>query len=354
MRKEILRMGRDASLALLERAEVVHIASTTAEGVPLFRTLNGVVVRDAIAFHGAPAGEKIAAIGREVVVAAEEIVANIPSYFLDPERACPATVLYRSVQVHGTLQQIDDPERKAEVLRALMRKYQPEGGYAPIDHEDPRYKKSIEGLLIVAVSLERLDGKAKLAQNRTPAERCRLMEKLWQRGASGDCEAIELIRAAAEDTPLPAFLRGPAGLSLAVALGPDDAAAAAALLDGAYWNDGLDRDVLARLQAASSAWVGARDAEGALVATARAISDVHKRAWIYDVMVAPAYRGRGIGEALVRLLLDHPALRGVHSVLLGTRDAQPFYARLGFRERAALPRSYPSTEMVLSRDDRPR
>jgi ribosomal protein S18 acetylase RimI-like enzyme len=98
--------------------------------------------------------------------------------------------------------------------------------------------------------------------------------------------------------------------------------------------------------------VGARDASGRLVATARAIGDAHKRAWIYDVMVAPAWRGKRLGEAVMRLLLDHPAVRDVRRVYLATRDAQGFYARLGFGDRHALEtqrKAYASTEMVLSR-----
>ena len=55
-----------------------------------------------------------------------------------------------------------------------------------------------------------------------------------------------------------------------------------------------------------------------------------KRGWIYDVIVAPAWRGRRVGQALVRLLLDHPALRTTANVLLGTRDAQSLYAKFGF------------------------
>ncbi len=343
-------MDRARALALLERAPVVHLASTTPEGRPLIRTVHGVVVGDSLAFHGAPAGEKTETEGREAVVSAEEIVASIPSYFLDPERACPATTLYESVQIHGRVERVDDPIEKAAVLAALMAKLQPEGGHAPLAADHPLYRKPVAGILVLRVPLADLDGKAKLAQNRTPEDRAQLFAKLWERGLPGDPRAIELIRACNPGTPVPAFLRGPAGTSLAAWLGAEDAADAAALLDGAYWNDGLTPATLASAHRGSIAWVGARDAAGALVATARAISDVEKRAWIYDVMVAPALRGKGVGEAVMRLLLDHPALRRVRRVYLATRDAEAFYARLGFGDRRELDvRPYPSTEMVLRR-----
>ncbi len=352
MRKEIFRMDRAEAVSLLERSGVVHLASTTAEGAPVLRTVHGVVVNGAICFHGAPAGEKTEAIGREAVVSAEEIVASIPSYFLDPERACPATTLYRSAQVHGRIEQVDDLDEKAAVLTALMKRFQPEGGYAPIEAKDPRYANMVAAIMVLEVSLEQLDGKAKLAQNRTPEERRRLMERLWERGAPGDAEAIELVRAANPKTPLPAFLIGPAGSALVVAPTASDAPAAAEMLVDAYWNGGFSREEIARAHLGSTAWVGARDAQGALVATARAISDQAKRGWIYDVMVAPAWRARGLGEAVMRLLLDHPALRRTPRLYLGTRDAQAFYQRLGFADRRVAEealRPWPTTEMVLSR-----
>ena len=77
-----------------------------------------------------------------------------------------------------------------------------------------------------------------------------------------------------------------------------------------------------------------------------------KRAWIFDVMVAPERRGRRLGEAVVRLLLGHPAVRSTRRVYLGTRDAQAFYARLGFGDRAELEtrqRHHAHTEMILIR-----
>ena len=343
-------MDRAGAVALLERAPVVHLASTTPEGRPLIRTVHGVVVGDYLAFHGAPAGEKTETEGREAVVSAEEIVASIPSYFLDPERACPATTLYRSAQIHGRIERVEDPIEKATVLATLMTKLQPEGGHVPIDAEHPLYRKPVAGILVLRVPLADLDGKAKLAQNRTPEDRVQLLEKLWARGLPGDAQAIELIRSHNPGTPVPAFLRGPAGTSLSAWLGAEDAAAAAALVDGAYWNDGLSPATLASAHLGSIAWIGARDAAGALVATARAIGDVEKRAWIYDVMVAPALRGQGVGDAVMRLLLDHPALRRVRRVYLATRDAEGFYARLGFGDRRELDvRPYPSTEMVLRR-----
>jgi ribosomal protein S18 acetylase RimI-like enzyme len=129
-----------------------------------------------------------------------------------------------------------------------------------------------------------------------------------------------------------------------------DADAVAALLDGTYWNAGYTRAQLAAAQRGSTAWVGARDVAGQIVGSARAISDGAKRAWIYDVIVAPAWRGRGVGQALTRLVLDHPAVRATATVMLGTRDAHGLYARFGFVDVATRPpRGFTTTDMVRVR-----
>ncbi|MFO0619080.1 MAG: GNAT family N-acetyltransferase [Polyangiaceae bacterium] len=352
MRREQFRASSEDALALFERAHHVHLAAVLPNGAPLYRALHGVVVRGHLAFHAAPIGEKLEVAERAVVMSAFEPVAQIPSWFLDPERACPATTLYRSAQAHGVLREIEEPAFRAEVLARLMAKFQPEGGYTPIEAESPLYKKAIAGLFLGAIPLDRVDGKDKLMQNRSARDRARVIECLWRRGAHGDVAAIEAIRAACPADPTPSWLAFERGIELRVALRPGDAEAAAALLADAYWNDRFSPGELARA-ARGSAWVGAVDAEGRLCATARAISDGAKHAWIYDVFVAEAARGTGLGERLMRLLLDHPEVRGARFAHLGTRDAQAFYAKLGFSPASEIARPYSSTVMVRDRDGVP-
>lgn len=354
MRKEIYRMESAAARALLARSRVVHLASTRSAGEPLLRTLHAVVCGDGLYFHGAPAGEKIEAIGRPAVVCAEEILAEIPSYFLDPERACPATTYYESVQVHGCIEEVDDGAEKAQALQALMLKYQPEGGHVPITADDPLYRKAVAGVLVLRLSLRQLDGKAKLGQNRSAADLRQVLQRLWQRGLPTDALAIDKVAArlhAAEGLDaLPDFLRGPCQTRLCCALGEDDADAAVALLRRAYWNTWPSDAELRRAHLGSTAWVGARDAAGRLVATARALSDGGKFALIYDVQVADEFQRQGLGDAVLRLLLQHPRLRGSARIWLRTRDAMDFYRRYGFVTLAELPSTpYSSTDMWLWR-----
>jgi nitroimidazol reductase NimA-like FMN-containing flavoprotein (pyridoxamine 5'-phosphate oxidase superfamily)/ribosomal protein S18 acetylase RimI-like enzyme len=352
--KAVHRADREVALALLRRAPVVHVASTTAEGEPILRTVHAAVLDDAwLAFHGSPAGEKAETLGRPAFVCAEETVATLPSYFIDAERACPATTYYLSAHVTGALEPVEDPHEKARVLMALMHKLQPEGGYVPIDADHPLYAKTVGSLLVVRVSLERLVGKAKLGQHRSTADVGRVVEGLWTRGAPGDDRAIERILAANPAVPLPSWLRGPAGVRLVVALDDREIEDAAALVEGEYWNEGVARERIARAMRASSALVGARDAQGRLVATARAVGDGTRHVLVADVCVAREWRGRGLGQAMVRLVLDHPAVRDADFVRLGTRDAQTLYARFGFVDVRELRGATVSTQMVRRREPAP-
>jgi nitroimidazol reductase NimA-like FMN-containing flavoprotein (pyridoxamine 5'-phosphate oxidase superfamily)/N-acetylglutamate synthase-like GNAT family acetyltransferase len=335
MRRAIYQGSEDEGRALLARTRAVHLAMVSENGAPILRTFDSVVDEGFLAFHGAPAGEKMEGIGRPVVAGASEIIASIPSYFLDPERACPATTYYVSVQAEGLLEQVDDPVRKARVLAALMAKYQPEGGHVPLSARHRLYEKAIAGLLVAQIRLDRVTCKAKLGQNRKPAERLHVIERLWQRGDLGDVEAVRLLLARFPELGPPAFLKLPDDVrdrSIRLQCAVDDAEIEEALplLEGLYW-------------------LAARDGSGRIVAFARAVSD-GKCAWIYDVAVAAHLRNARLGAALMGVLLDHPRVRGARHVRLSTKDAMPFYRRLGFCNLDEAPR-YPwtSTDMIRTR-----
>jgi GNAT superfamily N-acetyltransferase len=142
---------------------------------------------------------------------------------------------------------------------------------------------------------------------------------------------------------------GPHGTLLLAALGEDDVRSAVALVADEYWNEGVEPERLARAMRSSTVLVGARDATGRLVATARALSDGARSAWVGDVCVARDWRGKGLGQAVVRLLLEHPLVRDADRVRLNTRDAQALYGRFGFVETLKEKRPHPSVEMVLRR-----
>lgn len=99
----------------------------------------------------------------------------------------------------------------------------------------------------------------------------------------------------------------------------------------AYWALGRSRDVLVRAIAGSTAYAIYRPDDGDQVAFARTVTDGATFAWLCDVYVDRAERGRGLGTWLAATARDDLVARGVPQVLLATLDAHGVYAKLGFQ-----------------------
>lgn len=66
------------------------------------------------------------------------------------------------------------------------------------------------------------------------------------------------------------------------------------------------------------------------VGFARVITDHATFAYLSDVFVLEAYRGRGLGDWLVATILAHPDLQGLRRWSLVTREAHGLYRKHGF------------------------
>ena len=98
----------------------------------------------------------------------------------------------------------------------------------------------------------------------------------------------------------------------------------------AYWALGRSRDTVERAVAGSLNFGVFRPHDGRQVAYARVVTDSATFAWLCDVYVDRAERGRGLGTWLVGAVRDKLAASGVRRVLLATQDAHGVYAGLGF------------------------
>jgi GNAT superfamily N-acetyltransferase len=70
--------------------------------------------------------------------------------------------------------------------------------------------------------------------------------------------------------------------------------------------------------------------QGRQVGFARVVTDRATFAWLCDVFVLEAYRGRGLSKWLIECVMAYPALQGLRRFLLVTRDAHGLYSRYGF------------------------
>jgi GNAT superfamily N-acetyltransferase len=96
----------------------------------------------------------------------------------------------------------------------------------------------------------------------------------------------------------------------------------------AYWALGRSRAEQERLVGEASRVVGLYRA-GRQVGFCRAVTDGVSFAYLADVYVLPELRGRGLGVALVREMVERAPFGDVNW-LLHTADAHGLYAKLGF------------------------
>jgi GNAT superfamily N-acetyltransferase len=112
------------------------------------------------------------------------------------------------------------------------------------------------------------------------------------------------------------------------------------MLRTSYWAADRPRDVIERSWRSPasipfSLWDGDR-----MIGMARAVTDRETFAWICDVMIDPDYRARGLGQFLMRCVVNHPEIRHMRQ-LLGTRTAHTFYEKFGFERAPNAMRKHP-------------
>jgi GNAT superfamily N-acetyltransferase len=98
----------------------------------------------------------------------------------------------------------------------------------------------------------------------------------------------------------------------------------------AYWAIGRDREKQDRAIAGSLNFGLYDSMSGEQVAYARVVTDLATFAWLCDVYVDPAVRGKGLGTALVEAVRDHLLPHGLRRILLATHDAHGVYEKIGF------------------------
>lgn len=101
-------------------------------------------------------------------------------------------------------------------------------------------------------------------------------------------------------------------------------------LSQSYWSPGIPLAVVERAIANSLCFGVFRGAEQ--VGFARVVTDRATFAYLADVFILEAHRGKGLAKRLVREILEHGDLQGLRRWLLATRDAHDLYRKFGFKE----------------------
>lgn len=123
-----------------------------------------------------------------------------------------------------------------------------------------------------------------------------------------------------------------------------DRAAIREFLAGSYWSEGIPQEVVDRgIDGSLSFGLYEGDRQ---IGFARAITDRATFAYVADVYVLDAYRGRGLALWLMETMLGHPELQNLRRWMLLTRDAHPLYRKVGFTDAAK-----PARIMEIARPD---
>lgn len=102
------------------------------------------------------------------------------------------------------------------------------------------------------------------------------------------------------------------------------------LSQDAYWALGRSREKQDQAIAGSLNFGIYDTVSGVQLGYARVVTDRATFAWLCDVYIDPAVRGKGLGTGLAAAVRDHLAPYGLRRVLLATADAHAVYAKAGF------------------------
>ena len=175
----------------LNEEHVGRISSIDKNGFPQIIPMNFVFLNNAVYMHSHVKGEKLDNISQnnKVGFEADRELEFLPSYFEDPHNAALADTLYISVVIKGTASFVSDREEKTLALNELMKKYQPEGFYDPLQSNT----RVIDAVAIIKVTPQTLHGKYKIGQHMNSNERMILAQKISEKNSSTSKNTLKIM-----------------------------------------------------------------------------------------------------------------------------------------------------------------
>ena len=166
-----------------------RVASIDKNGFPQIIPMNFVFLNDVIYMHSHIRGEKLENIKKNEKVGFEvdKNLEFLPSYFSDPKDASLADTLYISVVIKGKGIIVTDNDEKTLALNGLMTKYQPEGGYEPINPQ----MDVLNEVAVIKITPDLIRGKYKIGQNLKNNAKIELARKIFERKSSTSRKTLE-------------------------------------------------------------------------------------------------------------------------------------------------------------------
>ncbi|MEZ5360376.1 MAG: pyridoxamine 5'-phosphate oxidase family protein [Candidatus Zixiibacteriota bacterium] len=181
---------------IAKKALVGYLGILTPDGYPRVVPMNFAADGTTIYIHGEKRGETFEALsrGQRVTFSIDLQFSFIPSYWTSQINACATTMLYKSALIKGTGRLIDDPQDSLKGLHLLMDKYQPEGGYVPMEPGERTYKGLYKSTAVYKIVPDIVTVKVNFRQKKSIEYNRMLVEKLEERAKGPDIETAREIR----------------------------------------------------------------------------------------------------------------------------------------------------------------
>lgn len=175
----------------LNEEHVGRVSSIDENGFPQIIPMNFVFLDDAVYMHSHVKGEKLDNISRnnKVGFEADRELEFLPSYFEDPHNASLADTLYISVVIKGVGSFVSDRKEKTLALNGLMKKYQPEGQYDPLDSS----MRVLDAVSVIKIIPKTLHGKYKIGQHMRSEDRINLAQKILKKNPSSAHTTLKIM-----------------------------------------------------------------------------------------------------------------------------------------------------------------
>lgn len=182
--------------AFVRTQEMGRLVTVSEAGTPQIGLYPFVYSGDSIEIHLHRADDQIAALERHArcVFEVDEVLATIPSYWLDPENAVMATAYHRTVVFECDASVSADAALLAKQQMEMLARYQPEGGYREVTADEVIYRGALNHIRAVSLRIVARKAKFKLAQNRRVDQRANVIAALRRRGRPNDARAAEALQ----------------------------------------------------------------------------------------------------------------------------------------------------------------
>ena len=181
--------SKDKIKEFLNNESTGRIASLDEDGYPQIIPMNFVFIDNVIYMHSHTRGEKLQNIQKNDKVGFEvdKNLEFLPSYFSDPNDASLADTFYISVVIKGKATIVTDKNEKTLALNGLMKKYQPEGGYEPINTQ----MNVLDEVAVIKINPNSIRGKYKIGQNLKNDAKIELARKIFKRNSVTSKNTLE-------------------------------------------------------------------------------------------------------------------------------------------------------------------